>query len=488
MTATLTPDNYRYWQLDIETETATLSCPDVVYLEGEDAAAGDEACRFWLELADALERLRFGHPGIGAVLMLWPERERIPAADPLAALLAEEVRLAMEDASAHSGQVYVSCLVDGAPLDAAALAAQYLVATDTSAVAAEDFDEPALARLRDKRALAPDGLAALRWSPAAEAVRAAAEHGAVDELAAPPAAENLARQRARAFAACSDRPPGSAGVALPPAAAGLALEGETAVLRWRLAPATGVLELDIAGPADAGPEDAAGVLARGAGFWPLALARDLDMVLLQLRCAAARPRLCLLRSRGDTEAVARYDNLLLDHRERWLVREVILAWKRVLWRLDLAPWRLVAVIEAGSCFCGSLLELVLGADAGLMTTPGDGPEAGASVRLTGMNFGPLPALSGRTRLQQRLGDAAEALAGQTGLELEAGAALAAGLVGATGAGGHVLLAGLDGEHEAAVARRLGAAQRAYGRRAPVVGLAAAAWQWLARQGTDEMLY
>lgn len=434
--------DYEFWQLDIETGTATLSCPEVVRIEAGSGMAARDPLRFWLELADAVERLRFDHPAVGAVVLCWPPAQRQPDAgeDPLLALLAEEVRLAIEDASAHSGQVYVSVLEPGAELAADALAGQYIVAAEAAGLEAEALDEAALERLRRVRRVDATGLAALRGAGPASALASALEHGIIDELVGNAAVVNIARQRARGFAACSDRPAEGRGVGLPPLARALGPGIDTQLLELDLLPDEGLAIVTINGPLDEAPADLPGLYARAARFWPLRLARALDHLLLHLRFVAPLPRVLALRSRGDAELLARYDNFLLEYADDWLARETLLALKRMLWRWELGPWQRLALVEQGSVFCGSVAELLFAADQSVIDTPLAPPVpaedeipprdllAGAAVRLTGLNFGALPRRDGRTRLAAR--GVSEAMAGFTGLALDADMAVPAGLVDA----------------------------------------------------------
>jgi benzoyl-CoA-dihydrodiol lyase len=187
----------------------------------------------------------------------------------------------------------------------------------------------------------------------------------------------------------------------------------------------------VAGDPNAGGLEA--VEALGAGWWPLAVARELDDAILLLRFNEPEIGAWVLRSQGDPEAVAAVDRILLAGADHWLVREVTLYLKRTLKRLELSSRSLIALVEPGSCFAGTLLELVLAADRCFML---DGELEGvelppASLRLDGMNLGPLPCANGLSRLQRRfLGhpEALVAVAGRLDEPLEAAEAEALGLV------------------------------------------------------------
>ena len=187
------------------------------------------------------------------------------------------------------------------------------------------------------------------------------------------------------------------------------------------------------GPDGPPPDDPAGIVAAGDRFWPLALARELDDAVLHLRFNEPQIGTWIFRSSGDPARVAAYDDLLLGHADDWLVREVSLCLRRTLKRIEVSSRSLLALVEPGSCFAGTLLEVALAADRSFMLT---GSFEGANlppavIRPTAMNFGPLPMCTGLTRLQTRfLGDAAavDAVRARAGHDLDAAAAEELGLV------------------------------------------------------------
>ena len=168
--------------------------------------------------------------------------------------------------------------------------------------------------------------------------------------------------------------------------------------------------------------------AQGAGFWPLAVARELDDAILHLRTNEGEVGTWVFRTKGTLALVQAYDDLLLDNADHWLAREITLYLKRTLKRLDVSSRSLVALVEPGSCFAGTLLELALAADRCYML---DGvledEQVPASVRLTGMNFGPLPMVNGLTRAAGRFLELDE-LEEHIGRDLDAEAAYELGLV------------------------------------------------------------
>ncbi|MGH7300414.1 MAG: 2,3-epoxybenzoyl-CoA dihydrolase, partial [Candidatus Rokuibacteriota bacterium] len=195
----------------------------------------------------------------------------------------------------------------------------------------------------------------------------------------------------------------------------------------------GVAEITVVAPESAPPADPAGIHAAGCRFWPLAVARELDDLILHLRANEEEIGLWVLRTSGAADLVEAHDRALLQHGADWLVREIRLYLKRTLKRLDVSSRSIFALIEPGSCFAGTLLELALAADRVFML---DGAREGdarppATLRLTGMNFGPYPAVNGLTRLESRFLDEpgrVDDLKGRVGEDLDAAAAAEAGLV------------------------------------------------------------
>ncbi len=185
-----------------------------------------------------------------------------------------------------------------------------------------------------------------------------------------------------------------------------------------------VAELMLQGPSHPPPGNAAAIFSQGVAFWPLALARDLDDAILHLRLNEPEIGTWVLRTEGDAALVAAYDQALADNAGDWLVREITLFLKRVLKRLDVSARSMFALIEPGSCFVGTLLELAFAADRSYMlegTFEGDNRPP-AAITLTAMNFGPYTGVNGLTRLATRFLDDAEDLAN---VEAVAGAEIVA---------------------------------------------------------------
>ena len=432
------PERYRHWRLRIEGRVATLAL-DVDEAGG--LAPGYELklnsydLGVDIELADAVQRLRFEHPEVAAVVIR-SARERVFCAGANIRMLGgsshahkvafckftNETRCAIEDASAYSGQRYL-CAINGTAAGGGyelALATEWILLVDDGA-SAVSLPEVALlgvlpgtgglVRVVDKRKVRRDR--ADFFSTTEEGIRGARalEWGLVDEIAPSSGFEVAVDARARALASGGDRPSDARGIRLDDIER--RIDGERIVyahVEADIDREARVCRIRVHGPADAPPADVEGLTEAGDAFWPLALARELDDLILHLRHNEPEIGTLVLSSEGELEPVAAHDAFLLAHREHWLAREILLYWKRLLKRIDLTSRSLVALVEPGSCFAGFLLELVLAADRGYML---DGPfEDGgevAAVRPTESNFGCFPGVNGLTRLESRCLDDEEAV-------------------------------------------------------------------------------
>ncbi|HLF50084.1 MAG TPA: benzoyl-CoA-dihydrodiol lyase, partial [Methylomirabilota bacterium] len=262
----------------------------------------------------------------------------------------------------------------------------------------------------------------------------AVEWGLVDEVVPRSKLDAVVRQRAREAAGRTDRPAGARGIRLTPLERTVAGDRVTyrhvacAIDRKR-----GLAEITVQAPSEVPPADLAGIHAQGSSFWPVALARELDDLILHLRTNEDAIGVWVFKTAGSADLVEAYDKLLAAHRNDWLAREIRLYWKRTLKRLDVSSRSVFALIEPGSCFAGTLLELALAADRSYMldgARQGD-PRPAPAVRLTGMNFGPYPMVNGITRLASRFLDEpgrVDDLKRRIGEDLDARAAAEAGLV------------------------------------------------------------
>jgi benzoyl-CoA-dihydrodiol lyase len=455
------PSRYRHWKLSIDGRVATLAM-DVDeaggLVPGYELKLNSYDLGVDIELHDAIQRLRFEHPEVGAVL-LTSGKERIFCAGANIRMLNQsshgwkvnfckftnETRNGIEEATAESRQTWI-CAVNGPCAGGGyelALACDHIVMADDGSTTVALPEVPLLAvlpgtggltRLVDKRRVRRDR--ADFFCTLEEGIKGqrAVEWRLVDEVVPRSRLEETARRRAAEAAARSDRPADGRGVALPP----LERTVDGAGIRYRhvscvLDRARGIAEITVVAPTAPAPGGLAAVHQQGAEFWPLAVARELDDLILHLRFNEEEIGVWVLRTAGSADAVEAYDRLLLDHQSDWLVREVRLFLKRVLKRLDVTSRSMFALIEPGSCFAGTLLELALAADRAYML---DGPREGDDrpapvVRLAGVNFGAYPMVNGLSRLASRFLDEparADDLKGRVGQDLDAAAALEAGLV------------------------------------------------------------
>src|SRR5438309_1098552 len=259
----------------------------------------------------------------------------------------------------------------------------------------------------------------------------AVEWSLVDEAVPRSRLAETVTQRARELAAKTDRPRAARGVALTPLAR--TIEGDRIAythVRCALDRRRGIAEITTAAPA-APPADPAAALAQGAAFWPLAVARELDDLILHLRTNEEQIGLWVFRTTGDADVVEAHDRLLLGHQGDWFLREVRLYLKRVLKRIDVSSRSVFALIEPGSCFAGTLLELALAADRSYMLDGTRDATPAPTLRLTAANFGAYPTINGLSRLAARFlkePGRVDDLKGRVGQDLDAAAAAEAGLV------------------------------------------------------------
>jgi benzoyl-CoA-dihydrodiol lyase len=450
------PARWRHWRLRCEGAVATLAL-DVAeeggLYPGYRMKLNSYDLGVDIELADALDRIRFEHPQV-RVVVITGGRERLFCSGANIYRLAQashaekvdfcrftnETRNAIEDLSRHSGIRFIAA-VNGACAGGGyelALACDEIVMIDDRSTALS-LPEVALlgvlpgtgglTRLVDKRRVRRD-LADV-FATTAEGVRAerALAWKLVDHIAPPARFAALVAERAAALAAGSDRPAAVEGVALAPLDRRIDADGyRYSRVEVRLAPAGRHASVTVTGPGEADvPDGLGGILAAGANWWPLAMARELDDALLLLRANEREIGTLVLKTKGDPAPVLASDGLMAAHRDHWFVREVVGSVRRALRRLDLCGKSLFALIGEGSCWAGILFELALAADRSYMLAGGDDPPA---IALGPFAFGGLEMANGQTRLQTRFHDAAAAaaLAPLTGRLLDAAVAEKHGLV------------------------------------------------------------
>ncbi len=455
------PATHKHWKLSFDGPVATLAMDvkeDGGVRPGYELKLNSYDLGVDIELYDAVQRLRFEHPEVGAVVVT-SGKERVFCAGANIRMLSQsahgwkvnfckftnETRNAIEEATAASHQVYLTavngpCAGGGYEL---ALATDWIIMADDGNTAVSLPEVPLLAvlpgtggltRLVDKRRVRRDRADFFCTTEEGVKGRRAVEWGLVDEVVPRSKLDEVVRQRAAEFAARTDRPAGARGIRLAPLARTVTGDSigyrhvSCAIDRKR-----GLAEITVTGPTDAPPADAAGIHAQGDGFWPLAAARELDDLILHLRTNEDEIGVWVFKTAGGADLVEAYDRLLAAHRNDWLTREIRLYLRRTLKRLDVSSRSVFALIEPGSCFAGTLLELGLAADRSYMldgTRPGESRPP-ATLRLTEMNFGAYPMVNGLTRLATRfLAEPArvDKLRARLGEDLVARAAAEAGLV------------------------------------------------------------
>jgi len=458
------PGRYRHWRLDVEGEVATLTLAvdeSAGLVGGYDLKANSYDLGVDIELYDAVQRLRFEHPGVKAVVMTGG-LERMFCAGANIRMLAQsshawkvnfckftnETRNAIEDASASSGQTWLAAL-NGTAAGGGyelALACDEIVLMDDGSSTVSLPEVPllgvlpgtgGLTRVVDKRHVRKDRADVFATRSEGYRGATAVEWGLVDATVPRNRWQEEIAARARAAADASTRP-GGRGVALAP----LEREQTDDSLRYPYLSAAldrtaRRVEITIEGPDGDPPPDAAGALDQGAGYWPFAVARALDDLVLRLRTNEPDLGTWVFRTSGDVDRVLAYDGQLrdLDESGDWFAHETVQYLKRTLKRLDVTSRSMVAVIEPGSCFGGFLLDVALACDRQYMLEgvyEDVDPDADpAVVVLTASNDGRLPMGNGLSRLSSRFwghDDGLEAARGRIGERLDARAAEEAGLV------------------------------------------------------------
>ena len=455
------PEAYRHWKMRIDGRVAYLTMevdPDGGVLPGYELKLNSYDLGVDIELADAIQRLRFEHPEVGAVVVD-SALERMFCAGANIGMLASashplkvnfckftnETRNSMEDASRHSGQRYLAALGGNAAGGGyeLALATDHIILIDDRNAAVSLPEVPllgvlpgtgGLTRLVDKRHVRRDR--ADVFCTLEEGIKGtrALEWGLVDELAPASSFAQAVAQRAAEYAEMSDRPTEARGVPLGPLQRTIAEDSiGYSSLTVDIDRSKKTASLTLHGPEEAGPADGEEAVSRGDGFWPLRLARELDDAILHLRVNELELGTLLIHSRGDLASTLAYDAFLLGEADHWFVREVLLYWARLLRRVDLTSRTIFTLVEPGSCFAGFLAELVLAADRSYMLIGPRYDEGGdiAHLVFTDSNRFGFPMSNGLSRMETRFwGDPAglERARRAIGEKLDAEAALGAGLV------------------------------------------------------------
>jgi benzoyl-CoA-dihydrodiol lyase len=460
------PDRYRHWTLETEGGVATLTLTVDEHgglVPGYDLKMNSYDLGVDIELYDAVQRLRFEHPEVGAVVVTGG-MDRMFCAGANIRMLAQsshawkvnfckftnETRNGIEDASAVSGQTYIAAL-NGTAAGGGyelALACEHIVLVDDGSSAVSLPEVPllgvlpgtgGLTRVVDKRHVRKDRADVFATKTEGARGRTAVDWGLVDESVPRGQFAEAVRTRAEAAAAHSTRE-GGRGVTLSP----LQREETDDRITYRhvearLDRAARRVDLLVTGPDQDPPADAAGVLDEGVDYYPMALARELDELILHLRTNELQLGTWVIRTRGDARRLLAYDAQLDELAGDWFVNEVTHFLKRTFKRLDVTSRSLIAVIEPGSCFAGTLLELALACDRQYMLDgipedpiPGiDAADGPAALTVGPANLGRYPMGNGLSRLESRFyghDDDLAAAAASAGEPLDAAAAMDLGLV------------------------------------------------------------
>ena len=456
------PERYKHWRLSVTDNIATLHLAiseDGGIKPGYKLKLNSYDLGVDIELHDALQRIRFEHPEVGSVVIT-SALDRIFCSGANIFMLGlsshawkvnfckftNETRNGIEDSSRHSGLKFVAAC-NGTTAGGGyelALACDEIILIDDRSAAISLPEVPllgvlpgtgGLTRVTDKRRVRRDH--ADIFCTLSEGVRAqrAKDWRLIDDFAKPQQFADKVKQRAGELAAQSDRPRDAKGIVLPP----LQRTIDDSTYRY-----TSVdVDIDrkarratitVSAPEQAVAERIEDILAAGADWWPLRMARELDDATLMLRTNDLDIGIWVLKTRGNADHVLAADATLAAHQQHWFVREVTGMLRRTLARLDVTSRTLIALVETDTCFAGTLAELLLAADRSYMLTLPDEPETEPGITLSPMNFGSYPMVNGLSRIAARFYEEAAPLAAATasiGRRLNAADALALGLVTAT---------------------------------------------------------
>ena len=453
------PSKYHHWTLSFDGPIATLAMnvdENAGLKPGYKLKLNSYDLGVDIELHDAVNRVRFEHPEVRTVVVT-SLKDRVFCSGANIFMLGvsshawkvnfckftNETRNGLEDSSAHSGLKFLaavngSCAGGGYEL---ALACDEILLVDDRSSAVSLPEVPllgvlpgtgGLTRVTDKRHVRHD-LADI-FCTTTEGVRGqkAKDWRLVDDIAKPAQFGEKVKARAIELAANSDRPAAGKGVALTrvertDTGNGLQYANVTVTIDRARRQAT----FTVKAPTAATPDSIESIEAQGAAWWPLAMARELDDAILSMRTNELDIGTWILKTEGDAAAVLANDATLVKHKDHWLVRETIGLIRRTFSRIDVSSRSLFALVEPGSCFAGTFLELALAADRSYMLALPDDADRAPKLIVGDMNFGMLPMATGQSRLQRRFYEEApalDAIRARAGQPLDADAAFALGLV------------------------------------------------------------
>jgi len=427
------PTRYRHWKLATDGDIATLTMDvdeKAGLLGGYQLKLNSYDLGVDIELADAIERLRFEHPE-ARVIILKSGKDRVFCAGANIRMLASathahkvnfckftnETRNGIEDASEHSGQKYL-CVVNGTAAGGGyelALACDHIMLVDDGSASVSLPELPLLAvlpgtggltRITDKRKVRRDHADVFCTTEEGVKGKRAVDWRLVDEVMPRSKLDEAVAERAKNIASSvKNKPELGNGIVLSPVERKRTADSnEYKLVSVEFSRENRLATITLRGPESAPPSSADDMQKQGAAFWTLQLARELDDAILDIRLNELEVATIVFKSEGDAQRVLAYDAFLDANAAHWLAREIRLKWKRVLKRVDMTSRSLVALIESGSCFAGTLAELIFAADRAYMligTMKGDN-RAPAAVTLGNINFSGVYAMSnGLSRLATR---------------------------------------------------------------------------------------
>jgi len=453
------PAHYRHWKLSFDGPVATLSADfdeNAGLRPGYKLKLNSYDLGVDIELNDAINRIRFEHPEVRTVVVTSLKDKVFCSGANIFMLgvsshawkvnfckFTNETRNGLEDSSTHSGLKFLAA-VNGACAGGGyelALACDEIILVDDRSSAVSLPEVPllgvlpgtgGLTRVTDKRHVRHD-LADI-FCTTTEGVRGqkAKDWRLVDDIAKPAVFAEKVKARALELAAKSDRPANGKGVTLTPLQR--TIEADRLVyphVTVDIDRVKRVATFTVKAPTGAQPTDIAGIEAAGVNWYPLAMARDLEDAILSMRTNELDIGTWLIKTSGDAKAVLAMDATLAEHQKHWLVRETLGLLRRTFSRLDVSSRSLFALIDEGSCFAGTLLELALACDRSYQLALPDAPAKAPTITVSEMNFGHYPMVTGQSRLQRRFYDeqpALDAVRAKVGQSLDADAAFALGLV------------------------------------------------------------
>jgi benzoyl-CoA-dihydrodiol lyase len=448
------PSTYQHWKLSFDGPVATLALDvneDGGIEPGYKLKLNSYDLGVDIELRDALERIRFEHPEVGAVV-IGSAKERMFCAGANIYMLGKsshawkvnfckftnETRNSIEDSSESSGLKFLAA-VNGTAAGGGyelALAADEIVLVDDRSSTVSFPEVPLLAvlpgtggltRLVDKRKVRRDLADVFCTTAEGFGGKKAKEWNLVDDVVPPRVFADKVKERAQQLAQQTDRPKDAKGIALTPVQRTVDEQGvHYQHVDVAIEENARTITITVNAPAADEADEIDAIVAKGAGWWPLAMARELDDAILHLRTNVRDGGIWVFKTRGDIDAMLRMDAALERHASHWLVRETVGMIRRTFGRLEVSSRSIYAVIDEGSCFAGTLFELALAGDRSYMLAAENGPR----VVLSPMNFGPYRMTNRLTRLETRFGapEQVDALRERVGEQLDAEAALEAGLI------------------------------------------------------------